>query len=93
MASTSYWHNKVQHDGAGWGNPRRSSYDFCIKSSTSDFISAQSDIIPDTTNTEAYGIAIREAIAYVVVEGYTRCIIETKSLLLKKILKGERETP
>lgn len=50
------------------------------------FIFAQSYIIPDTTITEEEAIAIRELIAYGVVEGYTRCIIETNSLLLKKIL-------
>lgn len=54
---------------------------------------AQSDIIPDTTNTEVEAIAIREAIAYGVAEGYARCIIETDYLLLKKILEGEWETP
>ncbi|KAK6793920.1 hypothetical protein RDI58_007373 [Solanum bulbocastanum] len=51
------------------------------------------NIIHDTTNTEAEAIAIREAIAYGIAEGYARCIIERDSLLLKKILEGEWKTP
>lgn len=93
VASTLFRHNQVNIDGASRGNPKRSSYDFCIRSSTYDFIFAQSDTIPNTTNTEAETIAIRKAIAYGVAEGHTRCIIKTNSLLPYKILEAEWETP
>lgn len=38
-------------------------------------------------------MAIREALAYCVTEGYERCIVETDSLLMQKIIEGDWRKP
>lgn len=84
---------KRNSDGASRGNPGKSSYGFCLRNHTGDLVFPQAEVIPDTTDTEAEVVSIRDALAYCVAEGVTNCILDIDSLLMKKALEGKWATP
>ncbi|XP_070046794.1 uncharacterized protein [Nicotiana tomentosiformis] len=83
---------KCNIDGASRGNPGPSSFGFCIRDSVGDFVYARTQIIEETINIVAEARAIVEGLAYCVEKELHPLIIETDSLVMKKIIEGECTT-
>lgn len=79
---------KVNIDGASRGNPGRSSIGFALRDAQGDIIFASGKGIQDSTNNEVEALEIKEALRYCEEQGYVNILIQTDSLLLKKVIKG-----
>ncbi|XP_009624555.1 uncharacterized protein [Nicotiana tomentosiformis] len=75
--------------GASKGNPRPSSYGFCIRDCQANLVYAKAKKIGETTNIVAEAKAIAEDMDYCVEKNLHPLIIETDSLITKKIIEGE----
>nr|XP_009615502.1 uncharacterized protein LOC104108225 [Nicotiana tomentosiformis] len=73
------------------GNPGPSSYDFCVRNYTEDVVCAMEEEIGISTNIVAEARAIVEGLLYCVQRQLHPLIIETNSLVMKKIIEGEWE--
>lgn len=80
-------------DGASRGNPWVSSYVFCLRDTNVDLLYAEGTTLDNTTNTLAKAKAILEASKNCKQTQYNNIIIQTASLLLKKVLEGEWACP
>lgn len=84
---------KCNTDGACKGNPRISSYGFCIRDVNGDLLYAESDCIGVTTNIRAELTAILRALDYCNQHLLNHVILETDSLTLKNMLRKEWKIP
>lgn len=83
---------KRRRDRACRGNGR-ASYAFCIRDEIGDLLYAQAEEIHDATNNVAEVKAILEALRYIVRSKLPPCVIETDSLLMKRVLDEIWEPP
>ncbi|XP_070041418.1 uncharacterized protein LOC142169055 [Nicotiana tabacum] len=84
---------KCNTDGTSRGNPRPSSYGFCVRDHAGDLVFAKAKEIGETTNIVAEAKAIMEGLAYCVGRKLHPLIMETDSLVMRKIIDGEWATP
>nr|XP_018629644.1 uncharacterized protein LOC108946822 [Nicotiana tomentosiformis] len=80
-------------DGACRGDNGGDSYGFCIRYGIGDLLYAQADSIEDATNNIAEAQTILEALRYMIQLQFPPCVIETNSLLMKKVLEEVWEPP
>ncbi|KAH0669675.1 hypothetical protein KY289_024168 [Solanum tuberosum] len=84
---------KCNTDGASRGNPGPSAAAFCIRNHEGELVIAKGVRIPDSTDLVAEAIAIREGLQCCLENNFPNIIIETDSLALVHMLKGEWEIP
>lgn len=84
---------KCNTDGASRGNPGESSYDFCIRDSYGDLISAEAQQIRIKTSMEAETTAILVAFRKSKGLNLHKIILETDSLSLRMIFSKEWKYP
>ncbi|XP_060200166.1 uncharacterized protein LOC132628400 [Lycium barbarum] len=84
---------KCNMDGASRGNPRRSSYAFCMRNHNGDLIYAQAEEIHVTTNMEAEAVAIRQALIYCRTQQIRGIQLETDSKVLQQIIQKQWKPP
>ncbi|KAH0636380.1 hypothetical protein KY290_036818 [Solanum tuberosum] len=84
---------KCNVDGASKGNPGPSSYGFCQRNSQGDLIYARAAGVGNTTNFEAESLAIYESFEYCWEKQLREVIIETDSLTLVKMIRGQWKLP
>lgn len=84
---------KCNTDGASRGNSGPSSYGFCVRNHEGDLVFAKAKEIGETTNIVAEAKAIVEGLVYCVERQLHPLIMETDSLVMRKIIDGELETP
>ncbi|XP_019248409.1 PREDICTED: uncharacterized protein LOC109227663 [Nicotiana attenuata] len=89
--------NKTLHNlarvSASRGNPGPSFYGFCVRNSAGDLVFARAEQIEDTTNIVVESKAIVEGLSFCVEQHLHPLIVETDSLVLKRIIEGEWDTP
>ncbi|XP_059295437.1 uncharacterized protein LOC132048767 [Lycium ferocissimum] len=76
-----------------WGNPGRSSYAFCVRDSLGDLVYARAKEIGEATNTESEAIALLEAAKFYLSKHMYSFILETDSMMMKKIVDREWRPP
>ncbi|KAH0746243.1 hypothetical protein KY285_007900 [Solanum tuberosum] len=84
---------KCNTDGASRGNPGMSSYGFCLRDSSGDLLYAEAKRIGFATNMVAEITAIWKAMRYCKEQGYANIFLETDSLSLKNMIRGEWKIP
>ncbi|XP_075082433.1 uncharacterized protein LOC142166835 [Nicotiana tabacum] len=84
---------KCNTDGASRDNPGPSSYGFFVRDHAGDLVFAKAKEIGETTNIVAEAKAIVEGLAYCVERQLHPLIMETDSLVMRKIIDGEWATP
>nr|XP_016451963.1 PREDICTED: 14.7 kDa ribonuclease H-like protein [Nicotiana tabacum] len=84
------WYKCNTH-GASKGNPGPSSYGFCVRNDTGDVVFVMAEEIGISTNIVAEESAIVEGLLDCVQRQLHPLIIETDSLVMKKIIEGEWE--
>nr|XP_009765020.1 PREDICTED: uncharacterized protein LOC104216622 [Nicotiana sylvestris] len=84
---------KCNTDGASRGYPGPSSYGFCVQDHAGDLVFAKMKEIGETTNIVAKAKVLVEGLTYYVERQFHPLIMETDSLVLRKIINGEWETP
>ncbi|XP_070055030.1 uncharacterized protein [Nicotiana tomentosiformis] len=84
---------KCNSDGASKGNPSPSSYGYYTRDNVGDLIYAQSTDIGQTTNIVAEAKGILYGLLYCVDKQLHPLIMETDSLVMKKIIENEWECP
>lgn len=84
---------KWNTDDASRGNLVPSSYGFCVRDHAGDLVFVKAKEIGETTNIVAESKAIVEGLAYCVERQLNPLIIETDSLVMRKIIYGEWATP
>ncbi|WMV31014.1 hypothetical protein MTR67_024399 [Solanum verrucosum] len=84
---------KCNTDGASRGNPGMSSYGFCLRDSSGDLLYAEAKIIGFATNMVAEITTIWKAMRYCKEQGYANILLETDSLSLKNMIRGEWKIP
>lgn len=84
---------KYNTDGAAKGNPRPSSYAYCVRNSRGELLFGEGRRIEYTTNTVAEARAILEACKHIKANLYNHVIIQTDSMLLWKVLEGKWSCP
>ncbi|XP_075097951.1 uncharacterized protein LOC142175265 [Nicotiana tabacum] len=84
---------KCNSHGASKGNPGPSSYGYYIRDSAGDLIYAQSTDIGQTTNIVVEAKGILYGLMYCVDKPLHPLIMESDSLVMKKIIKKEWECP
>ncbi|WMV51941.1 hypothetical protein MTR67_045326 [Solanum verrucosum] len=84
---------KCNTDGAYRGNPGISSYAFCIRNDQGDLIYAEADTIGVATNLIAETTAIWKALQFILLGIWQSLVVESNSLTLIKILRGESKIP
>ncbi|XP_060182254.1 uncharacterized protein LOC132611915 [Lycium barbarum] len=84
---------KCNIDEASQGNPRISSYGFCIRNDRGNLVYAQAKQIGLTSNMMAETIAIQEAMKYCLGNNIQNVTLETDSLVLKNILQDVWKIP
>ncbi|XP_070050771.1 uncharacterized protein [Nicotiana tomentosiformis] len=84
---------KFNNYGACRGDNGGSSYVFGIRDRIRDIIYAQADAVEDATNNIAEAQAILEALRYITQMQFPPFIIETDSLLMKRVMDKVREPP
>ncbi|KAH0637696.1 hypothetical protein KY289_037611 [Solanum tuberosum] len=84
---------KCNVDGASKGNPGPSSYGLCRRNSQGDLIYARAAGVGNTTNIEIESLAIYESFKYCWEKQVREVIIETDSLTLVKMLRGQWKIP
>ncbi|XP_060202710.1 uncharacterized protein LOC132631124 [Lycium barbarum] len=93
--------NKVVHerwyncniDGASKGNPRPSSYGFCVKDWQGNLIYAECKELGINSNVFAEARAMMKGLLYCVTQELHPLILETDSLLMKNVVDGVWEIP
>lgn len=80
---------KCNIDGASKGNPGHSSLGFCVRDGVCDLIHARAEDIGVITNVVAEANAILVGLEYCVEKNLHPLILETDSLVLKKVIEGE----
>lgn len=78
---------------ASRGNPGPSSCGFWVRNSIGDSVFAEAMDIGETTNIVAETKAIVERLAYCVDREPHPLILETNTLVMKKIIEGEWDSP
>ncbi|WMV51732.1 hypothetical protein MTR67_045117 [Solanum verrucosum] len=84
---------KCNTDGACRGNPGISSYAFCIRNDQGNLIYAEADTIGIATNLIAETTAIWKALQFILLSIWQSLVVESNSLTLIKILRGESKMP
>ncbi|XP_060195488.1 uncharacterized protein LOC132624780 [Lycium barbarum] len=84
---------KCNTDGATRGNPGRSAYAFCVRNSDGDLVYARAKEMEETTNTVSEAMALLGAARYCLANHVYSFILETDSLLMKKIMDREWKLP
>ncbi|XP_075084894.1 uncharacterized protein LOC142168132 [Nicotiana tabacum] len=84
---------KSDTDGASKGNPGPSSNGFCVRNEVGDLMYTKADNIGVTTNVVAEAKAILQGLEYCVTHDLHPLILETNSLVLKKVIEGKWVTP
>ncbi|XP_049394714.1 uncharacterized protein LOC125859004 [Solanum stenotomum] len=84
---------KCNTDGACRGNPGISSYAFCIRNDQGDLIYAEADTIGVATNLIAETTAIWKPLQFILLGIWQSLVVESDSLTLIKILRGESKIP
>uniref|UniRef100_A0A0V0IVP5 Putative ovule protein n=1 Tax=Solanum chacoense TaxID=4108 RepID=A0A0V0IVP5_SOLCH len=84
---------KCNTDGASRGNPRDSTYAFCVRDDKGDLIFAELHQIGITNNNMAEAIAVLKALRYSRQKQYRKVILETDSLRIRNILLREWKIP
>jgi len=87
------WINKYNTDGASRGNPGLSSYAFCLRDERVDIIHAEGVTIENATSTVTEAKVILETSKHCKQRNLNKVIIQTDSMLLKKVLTGEWAIP
>ncbi|XP_019256312.1 PREDICTED: uncharacterized protein LOC109234702 [Nicotiana attenuata] len=80
---------KCNTDGASKGNPGPSSLGFCVRNDKGDVVSARAVDLGVTTNVVAEAKAILQGLEYRVEHDLHPLILETDSLVIKKVIEGE----
>lgn len=80
---------KYNTDASSKDNPGPSSIAFCIRDWSGDLNYARITRISNTTSLQAEAMAILDAIEYYVTHHMMPLIIETDSLIMKKVIEGE----
>ncbi|XP_019262475.1 PREDICTED: uncharacterized protein LOC109240305 [Nicotiana attenuata] len=80
---------KCNIDGASRGNPGPSSLGFCVRNDEGDLIYAREVDLGETTNVAAEARAIVQGLEYFVEHNLHPLILETDSLVMKKVIEGE----
>ncbi|XP_070054341.1 uncharacterized protein [Nicotiana tomentosiformis] len=93
MMDKPWWKLEIKGQFTVKGDNGGASYGFCIRDSIGDLIYAQANIVEEATNNIAEAHAILEAVRYIVQMQYPPCLIETGSLLMKKVLDDVWESP
>ncbi|XP_019225001.1 PREDICTED: uncharacterized protein LOC109206620 [Nicotiana attenuata] len=84
---------KCNTDGASRGNPGPSSLGFCVRNDEGDLIYARAVDLGETTNVVAEARAIVQGLEYCVEHNLHPLILETDSLVMKKVIEKEWDTP
>jgi len=84
---------KYNTDGASRGNPGLSSYAFCLRDERVDIIHAEGVTIENATSIVTEAKTILEASKHCKQRNLNKVIIQTDSMLLKKVLTGEWAIP
>lgn len=84
---------KYNIDGACKGNPRFSSYGFCIRDISGDLVYAEADTIGITTNIVAKATAIWKTLQYCQTYNIQGIMLESDSLCLIRYLKRQWKIP
>ncbi|KAH0685725.1 hypothetical protein KY290_017253 [Solanum tuberosum] len=84
---------KCNSDGASKGNPGPSACAFCIRNNRGEFVYAESKGLGIMSSLEAETIALRNGLEYCILHDLLPMILETDSLILKKILDGIWDVP
>nr|XP_016446919.1 PREDICTED: 14.7 kDa ribonuclease H-like protein [Nicotiana tabacum] len=84
---------KCNTDGASKGNPGHSSIEIYVRDDACDLIHARAVEVGITTNVVAKAKAILEGLEYCVEQDLHPLILETDSLVLKKVIEGEWDPP
>ncbi|KAK4739460.1 hypothetical protein R3W88_003157 [Solanum pinnatisectum] len=84
---------KCNTDGAARGNPGASSISFVVRDEEGDLIYARAKGIGIATNMEAEALALLEAVWYCQEKDLKEPIIETDSLVLKKMVDNQWKIP
>lgn len=84
---------KCNTDGAFRDTNGRASYAYCVRDTIGDLIYAQAEEIFEVTNNIAKARSIHEALKYIASSHLSPCVIETDSLLMKKVLDDDWEPP
>ncbi|KAH0730567.1 hypothetical protein KY290_001567 [Solanum tuberosum] len=84
---------KCNTDGASRGNPGPSSAAFCVRNHHGDIISAQGNMLPDSTNLVAEMIAIRSGLQFCLENHIPKLIVESDSLAAVNIINGIWKIP
>ncbi|XP_070032252.1 uncharacterized protein [Nicotiana tomentosiformis] len=84
---------KCNTDEASKGNPGPSSLGFCVRNKTGDLVYARSVDLRITTNVVAEAKYIVQGLEYCMEQGLHPLILETDSLLMKKVIEGEWDPP
>ncbi|XP_075100663.1 uncharacterized protein LOC142176572 [Nicotiana tabacum] len=84
---------KCNTDGASRENPGPISYGFCVRNYVGDVVFAKVEQIGNTTNMVAKARGIMEGPSYYIQMDFHPLIIETDSMVMKKIIEGEWEVP
>ncbi|XP_075082213.1 uncharacterized protein LOC142166789 [Nicotiana tabacum] len=84
---------KCNTDGVFKGNPGPSSYALCVRNDAGDVLFAKAEELGLSTNTIAEAKAIVEGLSYCVQKQLHPLIIQTDSMLMKKIIDGIWEVP
>ncbi|XP_075083282.1 uncharacterized protein LOC142167029 [Nicotiana tabacum] len=80
---------KCNTDGASRGNLGTSSYGFCMRDCAGNVVYAKAEVIGETTNIVAEAEAILEWLVYCVERWLHPLIMETDSMVMRKIIDGE----
>ncbi|XP_075107022.1 uncharacterized protein LOC142180004 [Nicotiana tabacum] len=84
---------KCNTSGASRDNPGPSSYGFCVRNHDRELVFFKTKQIEDTTNIVAEAKAIVEGLAFCIKQQLHPLIVETDSLVMKRIIEDEWETP
>ncbi|XP_019233145.1 PREDICTED: uncharacterized protein LOC109213772 [Nicotiana attenuata] len=84
---------KCNTDGASKGNPCPSSLGFCVRNDEGDAVYAKAVYLGVTTNVVVESKAILQGLEYCVEHDLHPLILETDSLVMKKVIEGELDPP
>ncbi|XP_070036593.1 uncharacterized protein [Nicotiana tomentosiformis] len=84
---------KCNTDGASKGNPGPSSLGFCVRDDEGDMVYTRAVDMGVTTNVVAEAKAILQGLEYCVEHDLHPLILETDSLVMKKVIEGEWDPP
>ncbi|KAH0650294.1 hypothetical protein KY284_030206 [Solanum tuberosum] len=84
---------KCNTDGASRGNPRESSYSFCLRDNHGDLIYAEAQKIGQSTCMQAEIMAILKALTYCANNDITNVVVESDSLSLTRMINKDWKIP